>query len=207
MNSLAFGCGPFLRSLYLQLILGYSPLKTGALLIPMDILILVLNPISGRMADKYGARILSSLGLVSNAAALFWFSTLNKNSSYSTVLGSLILFGIGVALFAPANTSAIMGSVPPEKRGVASGIRNTVGQTAGVLSIPFSLLLMSLVMPYKQLSQLAGGSQALSPGEVPKFLGAVNHACLILGVLTLLAVIPSLLRGPHENSVANIPKS
>ena len=207
MNSLAFGCGPFLRSLYLQLILGYSPLKTGALLIPMDILILVLNPISGRMADKYGARILSSLGLVSNAAALFWFSTLNKNSSYSTVLGSLILFGFGVALFAPANTSAIMGSVPPEKRGVASGIRNTVGQTAGVLSIPFSLLLMSLVMPYKQLSQLAGGSQTLDLSEVPKFLGAVNHACLILGVLTLLAVIPSLLRGPHENSVVNLPKS
>jgi EmrB/QacA subfamily drug resistance transporter len=207
MNSLAFGCGPFLRSLYLQLVLGYTPLKTGALLIPMDILILVLNPISGRLADKYGARILSSLGLVANAAALFWFSTLNINSSYGTVLGSLILFGIGVALFAPANTSAIMGSVPPQKRGVASGIRNTVAQTAGVLSIPFSLLLMSLVMPYKQLSQLAGGSQALTPGEVPTFLNAVNHACLILGVLTLLAIIPSLLRGPHENSAVNLPKS
>ena len=206
LNSLAFGCGPFLRSLYLQLVLGYSPLKTGALLIPMDILILLLNPISGRLADKYGARVLSSIGLASNAAALFWFSTLNRNSTYGPVLGSLILFGFGVALFAPANASAIMGSVPIEKRGVANGIRNTISQTAGVLSIPFSLLLMTLVMPYKQLSQLVGGSQLLVTAEIPAFLKAVNHACLILGIVALLGIIPSVLRGPHENT-ANIPKN
>jgi EmrB/QacA subfamily drug resistance transporter len=202
MNSLTFGCGPFLRSLFLQLVMGYSPIKTGALLIPMDLLILVLNPISGRLADRYGARILSSLGLASNAAALFWFSTLNKNSSYGTVLGSLILFGFGVALFAPANSAAIMGSVPAEKRGIASGIRNTIGQTAGVLSIPFSMLLMSLVMPYNQLSELINGHQLIIPGEIPTFLRAVNHACLILGVITLLAIIPSLLRGPKQNTTA-----
>jgi EmrB/QacA subfamily drug resistance transporter len=207
LNSLAFGCGPFLRSLYLQLVLGYSPLKTGALLIPMDILILLLNPISGRLADKYGARVLSSLGLASNAAALFWFSTLNRNSTYGPVLGSLILFGFGVALFAPANAAAIMGSVPIEKRGVANGIRNTISQTAGVLSIPFSLLLMTLVMPYKQLSQLVGGSQLLVTADIPSFLKAVNLACLILGIVALLGIIPSVLRGPHENSTANIPKN
>ena len=54
LNALAFVSGPFLRSLYLQLILGYSPLKAGVLLIPMDVLVLILNPISGRLADKYG---------------------------------------------------------------------------------------------------------------------------------------------------------
>jgi MFS family permease len=172
----------------------------------MDILILLLNPISGRLADKYGARVLSSIGLASNAAALFWFSTLNRNSTYGPVLGSLILFGFGVALFAPANASAIMGSVPIEKRGVANGIRNTISQTAGVLSIPFSLLLMTLVMPYKQLSQLVGGSQLLVTAEIPAFLKAVNHACLILGIVALLGIIPSVLRGPHENT-ANIPKN
>ena len=46
LNSLAFSCGPFLRSLYLQLILGYSALKTGILLIPMEIVMFALSPIS-----------------------------------------------------------------------------------------------------------------------------------------------------------------
>jgi EmrB/QacA subfamily drug resistance transporter len=52
LNGLAFACGPFLRSLYLQLVLGYSALKTGILLIPMEIVILLLSPISGRLSDK-----------------------------------------------------------------------------------------------------------------------------------------------------------
>ncbi len=87
LNFLAFGCGPFLRSLYLQLVLGYSALKAGILLIPMEIVIFILSPISGRLADRYGSRALCSIGLALNAAALFWFSTLNQKSSYSGYFG------------------------------------------------------------------------------------------------------------------------
>jgi EmrB/QacA subfamily drug resistance transporter len=159
LNSLSFSCGPFLRSLYLQLILGYSALKTGVLLIPMEIVIFFISPISGRLADRYGSRVLSTVGLVSNAAALIWFSTLTEKSSYGAVLISLLLFGAGRALFMPPNTSSIMGSVPAEKRGVANGIRMTLLQTGNVLSVPFSLLLMTLVMPYDKLSLIVSSSQ------------------------------------------------
>jgi MFS family permease len=173
----------------------------------MDSLILVLNPICGRLADRYGSRVLSSLGLAFNAAALIWFSTLNERSSYGTVLISLILFGLGLALFAPAITSSIMGSVPAEKRGVASGILTTIGQTAGVMSIPFSLLLMTLVMPYNKLSQIVSSSQLINSNEGPIFLKATNIACLILGIITLFAIIPVLLGGPREKATVKIPKS
>jgi EmrB/QacA subfamily drug resistance transporter len=206
LNTLGFNCGPFLRSLYLQLILGYSALKTGVLLIPMEIILLFVVPISGRLADKYGSRILSSIGLALNGAALIWFSTLNERSSYTAVLVSLVLFGFGMGLFAAPNTSSVMGSVPAEKRGVASGIRNTINQTAGVLSIPFSLLLMSLVMPYNQLSKITSSVQLNNTNEVPIFLKAVNHACLILGVIAFLAIIPSLLRSPQETVIFKTTK-
>jgi EmrB/QacA subfamily drug resistance transporter len=207
LNALAFACGPFLRSLYLQLILGYSALKTGILLIPMEIIMFFLSPISGRLADRYGSRILSSVGLALNAAALIWFSTLNEKSSYGSILISLVAFGIGIALFVSPNVSAIMGSVPAEKRGVANGIRMTLNQTAGVLSVPFSLLLMTLVMPYDKLSKIVGSSQLTSSNEIPIFMKAINHACLILGIIVLFAIIPSLLRGPGGNRTEKIPKS
>ena len=207
LNALAFSCSPFLRSLYLQLILGYSALKTGILLIPMEITILILSPISGRLADRYGSRVLSSVGLALNAAALIWFSTLNEKSSYGAVLISLLLFGFGMALFGPPNISSIMGSVPAEKRGVANGIRITLNQTGGVLSVPFSLLLMTLVMPYDKLSQIVGSSQLINSDEVPIFLKAINHACLILGIIILFAIIPSLLRGSREKTIVKIPKT
>ncbi len=200
LNAIAFSCGPFLRSLYLQLILGYSALKTGVLLIPMEIVIFVVSPISGRMADRYGSRVLSSVGLALNASALIWFSTLNEKSSYTAVLISLLLFGFGMALFASPNISSIMGSVPVEKRGVASGIKMTLSQTGNVISVPFSLLLMTLVMPYDKLSQIVSSTQLINSNELPMFLKAINHACLILGIIVLLAIIPSLLRGPREKA-------
>jgi len=200
LNSVAFACGPFLRSLYLQLILGYTALKTGLLLIPMDIIILILSPICGRLSDRYGSNLLGTVGLTFNAAALIWFSTLSDRSSYTTVLVSLVLFGFGLALFAPANTASIMGSVPAEKRGVASGIRNTINQTAGVFSVPFSLLLMTLVIPYNKLSQIVSGSPLVDSNEIALFLKAINRACLILGIITLLAIIPLVLAGWKKKS-------
>jgi MFS family permease len=173
--------------LYLQLVLGYSALKTGVLLIPMEIMIFFVSPISGRLSDRYGSRVLSTIGIVFNAAGLIWFSTLNERSSYSTVLISLLLFGFGIALLSSPISSSIMGSVPAEKRGVASGISMTVNQTAGVISVPFSLLLMTLMMPYSKISQIVSSSQLINSNEVPIFLRALNHACLILGIIVLLS--------------------
>ena len=205
LNALAFSCGPFLRSLYLQLILGYSALKAGVLLIPMEVVVLILSPISGRLSDKFGSRILSSVGLALNASALIWFSTLNEGSSYGAVLVSLLLFGIGRALFISPNTSSVMSSVPAEKRGIANGIRSTLITTGGVLSVPLSLLLMTLVMPYNELSQIIGSSQLINSDEFHIFLASINRACLILGITTVLAIIPSVLRGPRENARQKAP--
>jgi EmrB/QacA subfamily drug resistance transporter len=207
LNSLAFNCGPFLRSLYLQLILGYSAVKTGIILIPMEVVVFALSPIAGRIADRHGSRVLSSVGLALNASALIWFSTLTATSSYSAVLISLLLFGFGRALFIAPNTSSVMGSVPNDKHGVANGIRLTLNMTGGVLSVPFSLLLMTLVMPYNRLSQIVGSSQLSNANELPLFLRSINHACLILGIIILFAIIPSLLRGPQENKKVKLPKS
>ena len=199
LNGIGFSCGPFLRSLYLQLILGYSAAKTGLLLIPMEIIVFIISPISGKLSDKYGSQVLSSVGLALNAAALFWFSTLNQKSSYAEVLVSLILFGFGMATFFSPNSSAVMGSVTSEKRGIANGIRMTVNQTSNVLSVPFSLLLMTLVMPYTKLSQIVNSSQLLNSNEGPLFMKAINYACFILGIITLAAVIPSLGMSSGKN--------
>ena len=89
-----------------------------------------LSPISGRLSDKYGSRVLSSVGLALNASALIWFSTLNERSTYGAVLISLLLLGVGMALYGPPNISSVMGSVPPEKRGVENGIRMALNQLA-----------------------------------------------------------------------------
>ena len=89
---------------------------------------------------------------------------------------------------------------------MANGITTTLNQTGNVISVPFSLLLMTLVMPYDKLSQIVSSSQLIDSDELPIFLKAINHACFILGVIVLFAIIPSLLRGQRENTTGKIPQ-
>ncbi len=126
-------------------------------------------------------------------------------SAYSSILISMMLFGFGRALFGSPNASSVMRSAPAEKRGVANGVRMTLNMTGAVISIPLSLLLMTLVMPYARLSEIVSSSQLVNSDELSTFLQAINHACLILGIIILVAIIPSLLRGPKETKEPAVP--
>jgi hypothetical protein len=66
---------------------------------------------------------------------------------------------------------------------------------------------MTLVMPYDKLNQIVSTSSLGNAGEIPVFLKAINHACFILGIVVLLAIIPTMLRGPQENISAKIQKN
>ena len=197
LNSLAYNCAPFIISLYLQLVKAYTPAEAGLVLIPMEVVVLVMNTITGRLADKYGSRGFATLGLALNSSALLWFSTINKDTSYTAILVGLVLFGFGRSLFSSPNSSSIMGSVPPIRRGIANGVRTTLTQTGNVMSIPVSLILMTFVMPYDKLSTIVGSSEVLGSLELSQFLAAINFACLSLGIVVALAIIPSLMRGPR----------
>ena len=72
--------------------------------------------------------------------------------------------------------------------------------------MPFSLMLMTLVIPYNKLSQIVSGTQLINSNEIPLFMEAVNRACLILGVITILAIIP-VLRGGDLRKAAVKPKN
>jgi len=198
LNSLAFNALPFILTLYFQLVRFYEPLTTGLLLIPMEVAVLLVGPLSGRLSDKYGARGLCSLGLLLNSGALFWFSRLSPGSPQGVILSGLLLAGIGRGLFGSPNASSIMGSVPAERRGVANGVRTTLINTASSASLPLTLVLMTLGMPYERLSQLTGGDQLAGAAEQSAFLAALQSALLLLGLITALAIIPSLLRGPRR---------
>jgi EmrB/QacA subfamily drug resistance transporter len=195
LNSLAYNSLPFVVTLYLQLIRHLDPLVTGMMFIPMEGVVMVVGPLSGKLSDRYGARGLSSLGLLFNATAIFWFSTLEQNTSYTALIVGLACVGVGRGLFASPNASSIMGRVSAEKRGVANGVRTTVNQTASVVSVPLSLTFMSLAMPYDKLSQIAQGTITPTVEETITFLSALRYAVHISAFLVLLAIVPSLLRG------------
>ncbi len=125
----------FFNSLYLQRVLGYSAIETGASFLPMTVLIVLIAPVAGRFSDRIGSRWLMGAGLVCLSASLLSFSRLGVDSSFWDVLPGLILGGIGMSLAMTPTTAAAMGSVPVDKAGVGSAVLNSMRQVGGSLGI------------------------------------------------------------------------
>jgi MFS family permease len=118
---------------------GYSyeetPLWAGIYMTPLLVGFIVMGPLSGWLSDRYGARLFSTVGMLVQAAGFIGLLLLPADFSYIWFALLLLVLGIGSGLFAAPNTTAIMNSVPPETRGVSSGMRATFQNGATLVSI------------------------------------------------------------------------
>jgi EmrB/QacA subfamily drug resistance transporter len=125
----------FFMALYMQNVLHYSPLQAGLRFLPSTLMIVLIAPLAGRLADRVGPRPLMTFGLVAVSGALLWQSQLTVSSGYGTLLPGFMLMGIGMAFVMSPMSMAAMNSVAQAKAGVASGIlsmNRMVGGTFGV---------------------------------------------------------------------------
>jgi EmrB/QacA subfamily drug resistance transporter len=128
----------FFTALYLQNILGYSAVEAGVRFLPSTLMIVLIAPLSGRLADRVGPRPLMVTGLTLTASALFLQTRIDIGTGYGLLLPAFILMGIGMALVMSPMSTAAMNSVAPEKAGVGSGILSMsrmVGATFGVAAL------------------------------------------------------------------------
>ena len=132
----------FFISIFVQTILGYSPVQAGAIFLPMTLLIMFVAPVAGKLADKLGPRALMVPGLSLVALSLFLFSFLDQGSDFWSLLPGLLVGGAGMAMAMAPTTSAAMGSVPTDKAGVGSAVINSMRQVGGSVG----LALMGAIM-------------------------------------------------------------
>src|SRR2546427_6603395 len=99
LSGLAFAALAFVMTLYFQLVRGHDPLHAGIFLIPLDVTLILVGPVSGWLSDKWGARGLSSLRLLVAAAGFLFLSRLDLNTSYPEIAFWLALVGFGIGLF------------------------------------------------------------------------------------------------------------
>ena len=125
----------FFLTLYLQNVLHYSPLETGVRFLPSTLMIVVVAPLAGRLADRVGSRPLMTIGLVIVAISMFIESRLTVHSGYGLLLPGFVLMGLGMALVMSPMSTAAMNAVDRTKAGAASGVlamSRMVGSTFGV---------------------------------------------------------------------------
>lgn len=196
LNGISLASLAFLISVYLEVILGFTPIQAGLSLIPIDLTLILVGPISGWLSDKIGARILCTAGLIITSIALATLASISANPDYNILLAGLILGGVGVGLFRSPNASSVMGSVTTEKRGIAAGVRSTIINTSIVLSIPFSIAVISTTMPSSELYKLFnnGVGNTESVIQYSELLQGIRNALYASAILNIFASVLSYLR-------------
>jgi EmrB/QacA subfamily drug resistance transporter len=129
---------------------GYSyestPFWSGIYITPMLLGFVIMGPVGGRLADRHGARLLATLGMVITAGTFLALSSLPYNFDFLPFALILFVMGLGGGMFASPNTASIMNSVPAEHRGAASGMRATLQNLGSTISIAifFTIVLSAL---------------------------------------------------------------
>jgi MFS family permease len=165
LTSVARGGLQFMLIIWLQGIWlplhGYdfedTPLWAGIFMLPLTFGFLLAGPVSGYLSDRFGARLFATGGLLLMAASFVGLLLLPTDFDYPTFAGLLLLSGLGQGMFSAPNTSSIMGSVPPEHRGAASGMRSTFQNSGTALSIGVFFALMVSGLASSLPSALTGG--------------------------------------------------
>jgi EmrB/QacA subfamily drug resistance transporter len=174
----------FFNSLFIQNILGFSAIQTGATFLPMTVLIILLAPIAGRLSDHIGARWLMGAGMVLLSIALLLFGRLQADSTFWAILPGLLVGGVGMAITMAPTTSAAMGSVPVDKAGVGSAVINSMRQVGGSIGIAIMGALVA--------TQLTVKSPA-DPRYALQFVDGYHLAVHVGAALTLVGAVVAVL--------------
>ena len=191
----------FLLMLQLQNVMGYSALRAGAALLPINGLMLLLSSTAGRLSMRIGPRWPLGIGAMIAALGMLLLARVQPGTTYlSAVFPGLLVFGLGLAILVAPLTAAVMGAVPEEEGGVASGVNNAVARLAGLLATAALPLAagIGLSAPGADAAFGAGYARAM------RLAAALCAAGAVVAVLTIrrgAAVAPTLHPNPHHGCV------
>ena len=168
----------FVFSLYFQRVNGLSPFATGLAFLPMLGLVLPVNLVAARVAERIGAPSAIALGASLSAIGCLALLGIAPGTSYWEIGGQLAIIGGGLGLLVPPLTSTLLGSVEQPRSGIAAGVLNATRQTGSVLGVAL-------------FGSLAGAPGAFMTGM---------HASLIISACLLLAAAAAIWRGSTGRS-------
>jgi EmrB/QacA subfamily drug resistance transporter len=174
----------FFLSLYLQYVKGLDPHEAGMILMIQPIVQAVFSPLCGRLADRFPAAGVATIGMGFCATGLGIAATISATTQLHLIMLMLVILGLGFALFSSPNVSVIMGSVAPRYLGVASGLNSTMRTLGMMASMTIITIIFSVVM----------AGQAVTAQTQPQFLFSMHAALLTFSALCVIGIFFSMAR-------------
>ena len=153
------------RAIYVQNVLGFSPIGAGLSLLPLTFPLLVLAPIAGRVYDRAGPRLLVGGGVLLAGIGLMWDAAVLDEQDYALLVPGYLLMGVGLALvMSPASTDVM--NAAPAAPGEASGVMQTMRQVGGTVGLAMMATIVATIQSDRIESYLE--SQGESPAQAER---------------------------------------
>ncbi len=180
----------FLMPYYLIQGRGFTAAQAGLILTAQPVVMAVIAPISGTLSDRIGTRLPTVFGMAVLSAGLYLLSHLTAQSSIGAMMLALAVIGLGTGAFISPNNSALMGSAPKTRQGIAAGILATSRNFGMVLGVGISGAIFTTV--------LAHGSSGLfsigGPIQSAAIYNALGASFLVVSLITVLGVLTCMVR-------------
>jgi EmrB/QacA subfamily drug resistance transporter len=189
----------FFTSLYLQQILGFSPVKAGLAFVPMALCVAVFAAVAPRVQAVAGAHRTVAFGMVLMLVGLVLFARLGAQASYTSLLPGFMLFGAGAGLMNVPLTNASMAAIPTTRAGIASALLNASREVAGLLGIT----VIGAVFRTREAAALRAGA-----GSAHAFVDGYHLGLLVTIALMAAGVVVSYLTlrpRPESEGLASEP--
>ena len=197
----------FMLPFYMQRLLEMSPRDVGLLMIPPAVCMVLLGPLSGRLSDRFGWRVLTVSGLGCSALGAFLFAAnLTESSSVLFIVLMMMLQSCGMALFNSPNNSSVLGAIDRSQYGVVSSLTQLVRNSANVTSIAIATTIVVVTMATYGVEP---SLDAVSPSVADAFVAGLKWAFLVMGAMLALGIGLVLIRGERrrpERSAAPVPE-
>jgi EmrB/QacA subfamily drug resistance transporter len=179
----------FFMAIYMQDILGYGALEAGVRFLPTTMVIAVIAPISGRLADRLGPSTPMSAGLAVLGVSMFMFAGIDTATTYSGLLIPFILMGVGIALVMSPMSTAAMNAVSVQKSGVASGVL----QMSRMIGASVGIAATGAIFQAQLGSGFDPGQLATAPEQArATFVDALSSAMLLAAFVVVAGLVVSL---------------
>jgi len=185
----------FFMSIFTQGVLRYSAVETGASFLPMTVVLVAVTPFAAKAASRFGCRWLMATGMAFVGVALLLLSGLDVHSGFWDMVPGYVVGGVGVGLTMTPMTIAVLGSVPVEKSGVASGVLNSFRQVGGALGVAvLGAIVAAQIHGLKPIDARFG----------PAFVDGFQRALFVAALISFAgAVVAALLVGDYRRLAAH----
>jgi hypothetical protein len=200
IGSALFGMFFFL-TLFIQNVLGWSPLKAGVGFVPLTLVVIVVSAVGSRFIPRVGVRVPLLVGPALAATGLYLVSRIGPSSSYLDILGPMLVMALGMGFtFVPITLVAVAG-VRRDESGLASALLNTGQQIGGAVGLA-ALATIAASATKDRLSELAAthGGRLTEPLTAAAYTHGYTRAFLVAALIALGGVAVSAL-------AINVPRS